>query len=268
MYTCPKCKAPLIKNNGSLRCASGHSFDISASGYVNLLLGSKTGNHGDSKEMIRARRDFLELGYYAPIIDTVSAILHQKFPNKQISVLDTGCGEGYYTERIRTALENPIIYGLDVSKDAIVYAAKRYKNIDFCVASNNALPFDDNSFDAILSLFAPLCEQEFARVLKPGGILITVSPSENHLFGLKKAIYSTPYKNPPSTFVPEILKKTEEKSYEWSIALSDSKTVRDLFMMTPYYHKSSPQDIEKALKLTSVNTEIGFTFCVYEKCAE
>jgi hypothetical protein len=85
---------------------------------------------------------------------------------------------------------------------------------------------------------------------------------------LKKAIYSTPYKNPPSTFVPEILKKTEEKSYEWSIALSDSKTVRDLFMMTPYYHKTSPHDIEKALKLTSVNTEIGFTFCVYEKCTE
>jgi hypothetical protein len=202
MYTCPKCKARLIKNNGSLRCASGHSFDVSASGYVNLLLGSKTGNHGDSKEMIRARRDFLELGYYSPIINTVADILHQKFPNKQISVLDTGCGEGYYTER------------------------------------------------------------------KPGGILITVSPSENHLFGLKKAIYSTPYKNPPSTFVPEILKKTEEKSKEWSVALSDSKIIRDLFMMTPYYHKSSPQDIEKALSLTSVNTEIGFTFCVYEKCVE
>ena len=271
MFICPKCKAQLTKNVTSFRCLNGHSYDISSSGYVNLLLGSKIGNHGDNKEMIVARRAFLSLGHYLPIIETVASIICDNIQSGAgtVKILDTGCGEGYYTSGIIKALGNQglnaEIIGLDVSKDAIAYASKRYKDIVFCVASNNSLPFPDASFDVVLSLFAPLNEGEFSRTLKPGGVLITVSPSEDHLFGLKKQIYETPYKNPPSTFEPQILSKTTESTREWTMTLSCNEDIKNLFMMTPYYHKTSPKDKEKALGLTKLSTVIGFNYAVYKK---
>ena len=63
MYICPKCSAPLTFSEKHFECVNRHSFDISAKGYVNLLLGAKAGVHGDNKEMITARRSFLSLGH-------------------------------------------------------------------------------------------------------------------------------------------------------------------------------------------------------------
>ena len=187
----------------------------------------------------------------------------------KITVLDAGCGEGYYTSGIKNRLRELGIsaefYGIDVSKDAVALAAKAYKDISFSVASINALPFEDQGFDLVLSLFAPLCDEEFLRILKQGGILITVSPSENHLYGLKKEVYKTPYKNPPSTFIPKNLKKTSEITHEWDIELTCGDDVANLFKMTPYYYKSSQEDVQKALSLTSLKTPIGFNYGVYTK---
>ena len=218
--------------------------------------------------MIVARREFLRLGHYFPIITNL-ALLIMKSGKKSIKILDAGCGEGYYTSALKTAL---IDYGVDadfyaivVSKDAVALAAKAHKNISFAVASINALPFQDQAFDFVLSLFAPLNESEFSRVLKHDGTLITVSPSENHLFGLKSEIYDTPYKNPPSTFKTEILKKSDEFSKEWQVVLDHQSDIQNLFKMTPYYYNTGTKGIEKACSLCHLETEIGFTFGVYQK---
>lgn len=269
MYICPKGASQLRLCNKQFVCDNNHSFDISSKGYVNLLLGSKSGVHGDNKEMVTARREFLSKGLYSPIIDKVANIIKDKSHTKTPRILDAGCGEGYYTNGIKNRLESfglePIIYGLDVSKDAVGIASKAYKSISYSVASINALPFGNETFDFVISLFAPLCEDEFSRVLKSNGSLITVSPSENHLFGLKKAVYTTPYKNPPSTFVPSVLNKTDEISHEWNIELSSSEDITNLFKMTPYYYKTAPRDIEKALALNELSTTIGFVYGIYSK---
>ena len=270
MYICPKCAMPLSHSERQLKCVQGHSFDISSKGYVNLILGSGARAHGDNKEMITARRAFLSLGHYSPIISTVTEIISKKYKKgSDLTILDAGCGEGYYTSAIKRKLnENGIyadIYGIDVSKDAVAASARSHKDISFSVASVNSLPFKSEAFDIVISLFAPLCEKEFYRVLKNGGCLITVSPSENHLLGLKSAIYKTPYKNPPSTFLPEILTKEDEISNEWEITLTRNEDITSLFKMTPYYYKTSPSDREKALSLTNLTTAIGFTYCIYSK---
>ena len=269
MYICPKCALDLKFQNNQYKCRGSHCYDVSSSGYVNLILGSKkNGCHGDNKEMINARRAFLDLGYYSPIISELTDLI-AKSNKKTVNILDAGCGEGYYTSGIKKALTevgiNATIYALDVSKDAINLASKRYKDISFSVASINALPFPPETFDFVLSLFAPLSETEFSRVLKRDGTLITVSPSENHLFGLKAQIYDTPYKNPPSTFENKLLFKTNEFSREWKITLEKRTDIQNLFKMTPYYYNTGTKGIEKACSLDSLDTVIGFTYGIYNK---
>ncbi len=266
MYICPKCTQKLNKDGISMRCEQNHCFDIARKGYINLLL-SNGKAHGDSKEMLTCRREFLELGHYFPIVLKLTEII-SGLGKSRITLLDAGCGEGYYTSHLREKLlESGIkadIYAIDVSKDAVALAA-RDKNISFSVASVNALPFNCDTFDVVISLFAPLNEEQFYRVLKKDGALITVSPSENHLFELKEKIYQNPLKNPPSTFENKALVKTDEESVEYKIQLSEQKDISNLFKMTPYYHKTSPADIQKALALTSLTTQIGFNFITYKK---
>lgn len=274
MYICPKCSKKLTKRENAFKCENGHAYDISSKGYVNLLLGNKkSGAHGDNKEMIAARRRFLSLDYYSVIADKLSESIAAFCKSNHITspvLLDAGCGEGYYSGKLlkrlcSSGILSPILYAADVSKDAVGMAAKTYKSVNFSVASVNKLPFPDSAFDVVLSLFAPLSETEFNRVLKKGGILITVSPSENHLFGLKSAVYETPYKNPPPTFVPKILEKIGEETVSDRIRLNSCEAINDLFSMTPYYYNTGENDKAKLKGLSELETEIGFSFCIFRK---
>lgn len=105
------------------------------------------------------------------------------------AVLDIGCGEGYYTHAFADALPEVTTFGLDVSKVAIKAAAKRYQQVTFCVASSHRLPFADASMDAIIRIYAPCKAEELARVVKPCGWVITVTPWPRHLMELKGLIY-------------------------------------------------------------------------------
>ncbi len=262
MYTCPKCKKELILHNHTYICPENHSFDISSSGYVNLILGSKP-LHGDNKLMISARRRFLQSGKYYIIIEALTKLL-KNLTDTKTTVIDAGCGEGYYTSALKNALPSCDFYGFDVSKEAIILAAKSHKTVNFSVASVKNMPFPDNSAEVILSLFSPLCEEEFTRVLKPGGVLITVSPSPEHLFELKSQIYNTPYKNPPSTFIPKLLKKVNEFEISDEMVLENNNIISDLFTMTPYCYNTGKNGRKKVEKLEKLCTKIGFVFGVYQ----
>jgi 23S rRNA (guanine745-N1)-methyltransferase len=223
----------------------------------------KDGLHGDNKDMISARRRFLNQGYYSIIIDKLSDIIinyRKKHNLSSTTILDAGCGEGYYSGGIYKALSLTCsedsgspkaydIYGIDVSKEAILLASKTYKEIKLSVASINALPFQSKSFNIVISLFAPLSENEFHRVLKDDGILITVSPSPRHLFGLKEQIYEKPYENPISTFFSSKFKRIQEDIITSEITLSSSEVISDLFSMTPYYYNTDKSGKEKVKTL-------------------
>ncbi|QBL09827.1 23S rRNA (guanine(745)-N(1))-methyltransferase [Rheinheimera sp. D18] len=189
MYLCPLCQTPLLLNLKQYQCTNNHSFDIAKEGYVNLLPVQQKNSKdpGDNKDMMQARRTFLQAGWYEPLAKAVADILAGINPRL---LLDLGCGEGYYTGQIETALTKSQVYGVDISKTAVKWAAKAYPNINFSVASAYQLPFAEQSFDAVVRIYAPSKAEELARVIKPEGHLLTVVPGPRHLIEMKQAVYA------------------------------------------------------------------------------
>ena len=257
LFVCPVCKQPLKLNNRSLVCSNGHSFDIAKQGYVNLLMSNKQGNHGDDKLMVNSRQSFLEKGFYAPMREKVNEIL-----GSGSTVLDAGCGEGYYTSLFA---ENNFVFGIDVSKEALKKAAKKAPSASFAVASIYEMPFSDSSLDVCINIFAPDSQSEYLRVLKKGGRLITVTPMAEHLMELKSAIYDTPYENPyvdPAKEGFEILSSTNVK---YGFTLDCNEDVLNLFKMTPYYYNTSQKDAQKLNEISSLDVNAAFLITEYKK---
>lgn len=188
MYRCPLCQLRLTLHERVYQCANRHSFDIAREGYVNLLPVQQKNSKdpGDNKQMMQARRSFLQSGAYAALAQAVTQQLLQFQPS---SLLDCGCGEGYYTAFIAEQLPQCQTYGIDISKAAIKYAAKAHAGIQFSVASAYQLPFADNSFDALVRIYAPSKDTELLRLLRDNGHLVTVTPGPQHLIEIKQAVY-------------------------------------------------------------------------------
>ena len=89
---CPNCRKPLLEEEKRWICSEGHSFDKAREGYVNLLF-RNGGTHGDNREMVFARRRFLDSRQYLPLRLLLCGRVKEQSPN---TLLDAGCGEGYY----------------------------------------------------------------------------------------------------------------------------------------------------------------------------
>ncbi len=260
MLICPVCGQQLNTVSGSLRCDKGHAFDVAKEGYVNLLRSSKNGDLiGDDKFSARSRRDFLNKGYYC----VLQGELCRMFADKQGNVLDICCGEGYYT----TALgENPNlqVYGFDISREMVRLAAKR-GNGTYFVANMAAIPVADGSMDYCIHLFAPFNEAAFARTLKTGGRLFTVVPGRHHLWGLKQALYDTPYENDEKLPQTELLQFVDAHKVSAEVTLSSNEDIQAVFRMTPYYFHTSQKDKEKLAALQQLTTQVEFLIAEYVK---
>ncbi len=264
-FVCPKCKKNLKEINISLKCENGHSFDRAREGYYNLLLSSVKGNHGDNREMLKARRDFLDTGAYRPLADKVSEFAYKYLHSGNL--LDIGCGEGYYTNIIEKRFSDKTVKtsAFDISKDAVKLVAKRNKTIELAVASAYHIPTADESFDMAINMFSPLAAEEIYRTLKKDGIFIMAIPGENHLFGLKAATYKTPYKNQVGSSELKGFSLIESEKISYTLTLDSSEKIKSLFMMTPYAYRTSPSDKERVLSLRELSTEIEFIIFVYRK---
>lgn len=267
-FCCPVCKEELNLDGRTYKCINNHCFDCAKQGYVNLLQSnkSKSKRHGDDKLMIEARTRFLNTNFYKPLCDLMCELL-KKYVPQNASVLDAGCGDCYYTEKIEKALadRNASVVGVDISKSALIAAAKRSKRINLAVASVFSLPVGDLSCDAVLNVFSPFAPEEYARVLKSGGVLLRVIPLENHLFSLKKAVYDNPLKNPEESTEIDGFTLAESQELKYSIELKSNEQIESLFKMTPYYYKTSRTDQQKVEKLSTLQTEIEFCVLVYKK---
>ncbi len=259
--TCPVCQRKLgtrplfIADEKRLVCPAGHSFDIAGGGYVNLL-GPSAKVHGDNKAMVKARSALLDTGIYAPFRAALADITGE-LPDGSI-IWDSGCGEGYYTAEV--ALRNPhlSVYGSDLSVDALSAAHRRCSTLILSAASSYMLPLQDQSVDAILCLFAPEALDEFRRILKPGGQLILGVPGKRHLFGLKEAVYDTPYENQPREDAPEGFTLLENRKIAYTVTLNSEETIRSLFAMTPYAYRTSHIGKARLESLESLTTELEF----------
>lgn len=267
-FTCPVCKKRFTQKDRSLVCESGHCFDLSKKGYVNLLRPAKSGSvrHGDDKLMVAARTAFLGAGFYDTLRDAVTAAVSAHAKESAI-ILDAGCGEGFYTSHIREALadQNASVYGIDVSRDAIHAASVRDKALRLAVASIFDLPVENESIDVMVNLFAPYDAAEFSRVLKSGGILLRVFPRERHLWELKEAVYDVPYENEIDTLVLDGFDLLEKREITFPLALGKQEYIDTLFKMTPYYYKTSREGQARLRALDSLQTHAEFLLAVYQK---
>ena len=272
LFCCPLCAAPLEREEHQYRCPNGHCFDIAAAGYTHLLPANRkhSQNPGDDKAMVAARSAFLEKGYYAPLREALCALVVRESGEEEHPVLlDSGCGQGYYTAGLFRALseagKEPRIAGVDLSKFALRRAAKGLPQGEFAVASVYRLPLADGSVDVLTNVFSPLAAEEFARVLRPGGLYCYVVPAPRHLWEMKEILYPEPYETPA--------RREDDPGFQWQgaeqvrgrIALEDGADIMALFGMTPYAWKTPKAGVERLKELTRLETEIGFDIHWYRK---
>lgn len=279
LLSCPVCKEILDKysDNKTYRCKNNHTYDIAKEGYVNLLISNqkRSKNPGDSKDMVLARMDFLNRGYYKPIADKISELIVEHLTKQNITkanILDLGCGEGYYLINLKHYMQDNNIdsdyYGMDVSKDAVRYASKSNKNEKNCiwaVGNNFHIPAGDKSMDCILSVFSPIDIHECNRVLKDNGIFVRVLPRTNHLIQLRDIIYSeVNLNNKVYTADENENEYVKEANVTFDMNLNKEE-ILSLLKMTPHYWKSTPENKEKLESYESLTITVDMRIGIFEK---
>ncbi len=264
MFICPHCKSELLSDGLRRYCINGHSFDLSRAGYVNLLPPAAASVHGDNREMIDARRRFLDLGYYGFLKDAVSETAAARLPKAGV-LLDAGCGEGYYTEAVAARRPDLHILMIDISKYALRAAARRMKGAELAAASLYSLPLPDASLDGLMLLFSPFCLSEFARVLKRGACLLMAIPARRHLYGLKSILYDTPYENEVRDFEIEGFRLLSHEHLSRQVRFEGPEAVDALFRMTPYFYRTNETGKARLAAAPFVETELSFELLCYEK---
>ena len=260
---CPICGEDLTKQDKSYRCAGNHSFDIARQGHVNLLpvQYKRSLNPGDTAQQVISRRAFLDGGFYTPIRDALCALA--KDHACQGPILDIGCGEGYYSAGLAQRL-NAELLGLDISKEAVRYAAGRYKNATWICASAAHLPVKEESVGLLTSLFALTIPEEFKRVLRPDGAYIQVLAAEDHLLGLKNIIYpELHHKEKFST--PDIpgFRLAESRPLRFTFTV-EGQQVQNLLSMTPHVYrisKEGAENLRNTQKLTDTASCVLNLYC-------
>ena len=186
-FACPICQENLTLVESSLKCEHRHSFDLAKFGYVNLAPQIKQSANYD-KENFQNRQQILEAGFYQAILETISDLLATKPSAK--TVLDIGCGEGFYSRKLQESHSDKTFYAFDISKDSVQIAAKSETNwaVNWFVGDLARLPIKDASMDILLDIFSPANYGEFQRVLSKDGILIKVIPTENHLKEIRQMV--------------------------------------------------------------------------------
>ena len=277
LLVCPVCKNSLIiKSKEKIyQCTNNHNFDIAKQGYVNLLINNqkKSKLPGDSKEMVQARANFLSKGYYETLSSKINECVIKQLAalNSNVyNILDVGCGNGYYTNKLMTSTQERNIsahyFGLDISKEAVKCASASNKLITWMVANSFYLPFKENSFHCILSVFSPVKIAECTRVMKKNGIFIRVLPGINHLIQIRNIIYDTVILNEDKDPVDayEGLKLIELSTVCFDISI-DKEDILSLVQMTPHYWKTSQLDKEPLNDVEMLTVTIDMQILIYEK---
>ena len=275
LLLCPLCKSGLeyVEALKSCRCTNGHTYDMARQGYVNLLTSNQKGSKapGDGKEMVDARREFLHKGFYEPLSDAINQRVGthlSRLPEGMHSVLDIGCGEGYYLTRLKNHMESRNLlldtYGMDISKDAVKAASSAAKSGNWLVGNSHRIPLKGTSFDVILSVFSPIDALEVARLLVEDGIFLRVLPGPDHLIEMRRIIY------------PQVIISPEHDPYQGTGGLTFRESVNvtytislttcellSLVKMTPHYWKTTKNDKEMLEEIDELTVTVDMRILVY-----
>ncbi len=279
LLACPLCGTHFTRQQTTLVCTNSHAFDIAREGYVNLL---RKNLPGDTKELLLARRSFFDQGYYQPVSDTINALVTAFVPSiplanadgpSPLHILDAGCGEGYYLDRLRASLttrgQSSLCLGIDISKDGIKLAAKRYLESRFLVANlKEHLVLQDATTQVMLNVFAPRNTEEYARVLASGALLLVVIPGSAHLHQLRSTlrllnIEESKEQHVIEQFSPRFsLLITHTLSYTLRLRQPE---ISWLVMMTPNYWHLSPESRLELERLETIQATVEMIFLLFQR---
>ena len=272
LLTCPKCHQILTQDGRNWRCADGHSYDTAKQGYVNLLLvdQKKSKHPGDDMDMVRARADFLDGGDYQPIADALNNMLSEQLGDATgQTLLDIGCGDGWYTARMASALPAlGQITGLDISRDAVRYATRRNKSIRWIVASGARPPVQAQSQNAIVTLFTPLMPQGLEHALSDDGVVITASTGANHLSQLRERIYTQvneDHWSPVSAMQNAGFHSVAEQNVRFTFRPADTNALLNLLNMTPHRWKVAPEKADALKDMEPFDIEVDVTLHAFRR---
>jgi|SRR5476649_2541069 len=267
-YQCPLCHLPLVKLANTWSCEGLHRFDCAREGYVNLLpvQFKRSKIPGDNQEMMHSRRAFLDAGFYQPLRERVVGRIMAFLPQPTGNWLDIGCGEGYYTAALAKRLTLGQVYGLDIAKNAIRAAAKRYPQVRFCVASSQRLPFNDASLDGVVRIYAPCNPAELLRTVKAGGIVVAVTPGPRHLYQLKAQIYPQVVLHPLKDEQLPGFSPLPSESLSYQMELSGNAAAA-LLQMTPFAWRATADVMTRLSGLTAFSCETDFIIRAWRRDA-
>ncbi|GAB7183159.1 methyltransferase domain-containing protein [Kitasatospora sp. Ki12] len=257
---CPLCAQDLTRHDRSLRCPSGHSFDLAKQGYVSLLAGDAHTGTGDTAGMVAARSDFLAAGHYRPIADALAEAAAAATAGDRAGgpaaesgglVADLGAGTGHYLAHVLDALPDRVGAALDISKYALRRAAKAHPRIGAVVCDAwRPLPLRDASAELMLNVFAPRNGPEIRRVLRPGGTLLLVSPTARHLRELVDALGLLSVDEEKQRRIDEklgpYLTPADRREVEFTLRLGP-QDVRTVVGMGPSAWHTDPERLEASL---------------------
>ena len=264
-FRCPHCLQSLTEQAAEFDCRAGHHFDRAKEGYVNLLPGGRLKSRpaGDDESMVRARRRVFDAGLYDPVMSAVAELVAR---SPVTNIVDAGCGEGSYLAA-STTLSGATGWGIDISKPAVRLASRRHRDHRYAIASSYALPFDDNSFEALINVFSPRDFAEMLRVLAPGGSAVVATPGPRHLTQLKALIYDDPRqhlnRSDPDSPVGEPTPQ-EVSSVQFELSLNDQDLRLSLLEMTPFRWSTTPERRE-VIAATPLIVDIDIQLSVYRK---
>ncbi len=283
ILTCPICYTHFTQIGNTLKCEKAHTFDIAKEGYVNLLPKKLPDSMGDTKEMLIARRAFLDSGHYQPLASAINALVYGYLKGESdrdnglpaLNILDAGCGEGYYLGQLQHTLGErwPDVQceymGLDIAKEAMRMAAKRYKGLHFVVANlKERLVIASDALHILLNIFAPRNVEEFARVLMPNGIALVVIPAPQHLQQLREklgllGIEEHKQEHVIEQFAPHFTYTGATNVHE--ILHLNNEEIAQAVMMTPNYWHMSNETKGVMANMNEIETEIVFTCLVFQR---
>lgn len=237
---------------------------------MSLLTGNALTANADTAAMVQARAAFLGAGHYGPLARALGSAAAERCPGAEC-VLDAGAGTGYYLGAVLDALPGAYGLGLDVSKFAARRLARAHPRAGAATWDVwQPLPVRDGAADVLLNVFAPRNGAEFRRVLRPGGLLLVVTPTERHLAELREHAGLLQIDTAKEDRLHRVLAadghfvRESAEPLEYAVTLEAADVERLVSMGPAAHHLSGDEIAERAAALeTPAGVTASFLVSVY-----
>lgn len=123
-------------------------------------------------------------------------------------------------------------------------------------------------------MFAPVAWEEARRILGADGVLIVVSSGREHLLEMRRIIYNDVHlseeENPANKIsaedsAPRGFETVQKSALRYVVDLPDKTTIANLFMMTPFYYKTTEIGKLRLLSKDALRITVDVNYAVYRK---